>query len=63
MNVLNILAVVIPLLEGVLSAVTKAQLPQEVIQAVASAIAALNQVHGTEVTREQLESLRVTPQW
>lgn len=63
MSVLAILSVVIPLLKGVLTAVTNSQLPQTVIDAIAAAIAGLESVHGSEVTKEQLESLRITPQW
>lgn len=63
MSALAVIQVVLALLSGVLAAATRSNAPQQIIQGVQAAIAALQQVHGSEVTKQQLESLRVTPQW
>lgn len=63
MNTLNLIQLIIVLLQGVLSATTKAQLPQEIIASIQAAIVSLQQVVDTEVTFKQLEGIRTEPQW
>lgn len=63
MNALALIQVVITLLSGVLSAATKSGLAKEIVSGVQAAITALEQVHSTPVTKQQLDDLRVTPKW
>lgn len=49
--------------QGIIQVATKNKLPQNIIDAANNALAELKKVQGTEVTREQLESLRTSPQW
>ena len=63
MNALALIQLIVTLLSGVLAAATSNKLPQEIIAGVQAAITALESVHGSDVTKAQLESLRVTPQW
>lgn len=62
-SALAIISVFLPLLKAILAAATQNNLPAEIIDAISSAINALSSVHGSDVTREQLESLRVEPKW
>ena len=63
MNALLLLQLVISLLGGILAAAVKSGLPAQVIASIQAAIGALEAVHGSDVTKAQLEGLRVTPQW
>lgn len=63
MNALTIIQLVLTLLSGVLATAIKGNLPAEIIAGVQAAITALQNVHGTDVTKAQLEALRVEPQW
>jgi hypothetical protein len=63
MNGLALLQIVLALLSGILAAAIKSGLPQQIIASIQNAISELEQVHGSEVTKAQLEALRVTPQW
>jgi hypothetical protein len=60
---INVISLVLTLLGGVLASAKANNVAQEVIQGIEAAIAALAKVHDTPVTYEQLESLRVKPQW
>ncbi len=63
MSPLAILEIVIALLEGV-AFQTKNKIDDIAIGDIKAAIEKLKQVHGSPVTREQLQSLRVSPlQW
>jgi len=61
-NALAIIQVVIALLTGV-AAAAKASGLTIIAEAVGAALAELQKVHGTDVTKGQLDSLSVTPQW
>lgn len=63
MSALSIIQLVLTLLGGVLATATKSNLPAEIVAGVQAAIAALQNVQGTPVTKAQLENLRVEPQW
>ena len=62
MSALAIVQLVITLLSGVASAANKSGLA-EIAAAASAAIAELNKVHGSDVTKGQLDSLSVNPQW
>lgn len=51
------------LLQGILASAGVKGLAPEIIKDVEAAVAALSRVKGTPVTYQQLESLRVTPEW
>ena len=55
----TLLELAIAIARGVLSAATKAKLPQEILDALQAALDAFLKVKGTPVTHDQLESLRV----
>jgi hypothetical protein len=59
MDWFSLLGVAIGLLKGVLAAATTSKLPQEILDAIQSSITALQGVHGSPVTKAQLEQLRV----
>lgn len=63
MGVLSIIEVVLGLLQGVLSATKVGGAATPIITSIENAIAELEKVRGTDVTKAQLESMRVTPQW
>lgn len=54
-----LIQVALSLAKVVLSQATKSSLPAEVIADVQAAVDALQRVHGTSVTKEQVESLRL----
>lgn len=58
MNWFMLLQVSLGILKGALSAATKSQLPQEIIDGITAAINAVQTVHDQPVTKAQLESLR-----
>lgn len=60
LSILTVLRVALPLLAATASALNKAGLAAEAT-AVNDAIAKLQSVHDSEVTRPQLESLRLDP--
>lgn len=62
MQVLGIIQLIIALLGGVGTALGKAGLT-EAAAGIQAAIAKLEEVHGTLVTEEQVQSLKITPQW
>lgn len=51
------------LLEQYLGVLTKSKAPQEQIDRVAAAIAEIRQVHGSAVTKTQIEGLLVPQPW
>jgi uncharacterized membrane protein YesL len=63
MTWLTILQLLLSLAGGLVSALTKAGAAPEVIALAESALTSLQQVEGTPVTKEQLDSVRFTPQW
>lgn len=63
MAILTILQLVLPLLSGVLSMLTTSKAPVEVIASVQKAIEELKKVHGTVVTKVQVDSLLDTKTW
>ena len=63
MNALTIIQMVLFLLNGVLSAAIRNTLPGTIIGTIQNAIAELEKVHGTDVTKGQLDSLIVEKQW
>jgi len=63
MSALSLLELGLMLLQMVLAQLTRANGPQVAIEALRRAIAEIEQVRGSEVTRQQLEGMRFTPQW
>lgn len=65
MNGLTAIQLSLLLLQGVLSSVKsdKLELPVEIVADVQAAITNLQKYAGQDVTFEQLESLRLSPQW
>ena len=65
MSALSIVQLVIALLNGVYSTVSKNPDPlaQVIATSINNAIANLNLVHNTEVTKAQLDGYKVTPTW
>jgi hypothetical protein len=62
MGVLSIIQLILSLLGGVSTALGKSGLTEAAV-GVQAAITSLEQVHGSLVTQEQVESLKITPQW
>lgn len=60
MNAASIITLVIALLRGVMAAFPVTAVFQPLADAIAAAIASLESVLGSDVTKAQLESLRVT---
>lgn len=60
---INVIELVLALLANVLAAAKVGGAAPEVIAAIQAAIDSLAKVHGTDVTFQQLEELRVKPQW
>lgn len=65
MNALTSIQMALLLLEGVLSSFKSKniELPAEILADVQAAISNLQKYAGTDVTFEQLEAMRLTPQW
>lgn len=65
MNGLTAIQLSLLLLQGVLSSVKsgKLELPTEIIEDIQAAITNIQKYAGKDVTFEQLESLRLSPQW
>lgn len=61
--VISLISLLLPLLSQLLGSLIKSKAPTEVIDSVQGAIDALSKVHGTAVTKAQLESLKVTVPW
>lgn len=62
MNALSLVNLILVLLGGLASAARKQNLTS-IATAAEAAIAELQKVHGSDVTKGQLDSLEVTPQW
>ena len=60
---ISALELALTLLQGILSAAKVKGLAPEVIADIAAAVQKLESVRGTDVTFQQLESLRVQPKW
>lgn len=60
---MNVVALSLMLLQIVLEEAVKNNAAEEFVQTIQAAIASLQKVHGTDVTFEQLESLRTAPMW
>lgn len=60
---ISIIELVLSLLGTALSAAKANSVAQDVVEGIQAAIAALEKVRGTPVTYQQLESLRVKPEW
>jgi len=65
MNTLTAIQLSLLLLQGVLSSFKSDQLelPAEIIADIQAAIANLQKYAGTDVTFDQLEAMKLTPQW
>lgn len=62
MNVLALIQLILSLLRGVASGLGKAHLDEEAA-GVQAAITALENVHGSLITKAQVDALRITPTW
>ncbi len=63
MGALSILQFLLPMLGGLLGILTKSNAPAEILQNVQSAIDQLMKVHGTLVTKAQVDALLDQPKW
>jgi hypothetical protein len=63
MTWLTILQLLLSLAGGLVSALTKAGAPAEIITLAENALAALSQIESSPVTSDQLASMRFTPEW
>jgi hypothetical protein len=63
MTAATIIQLALWLTQTVLTQVKGTDVEQQVLADVQAAVDALAKVHGTDVTYEQLESLRVKPTW
>lgn len=63
MGVLSVIQLILGLLGGVSAVLTKNNAPAEVIAGIQTAINEISKVHGTVVTKAQVDSLLDTPQW
>ena len=63
MSWLTILSFILTLADGLVSQLIKSSAPAEIIAAAQAAVASLQQVEGSPVTKSQLEGARFTPQW
>lgn len=63
MGASTLIALVVALLQSVLSAAKVSGVPADVVALIEAAVANLLKVQGTDVTYTQLESLRVKTEW
>lgn len=63
MNGFFLLELLIALGRGLLAQMKKGGVAQEVIDDFEAGLLKFETVHGTPVTKNQLDSLRITPQW
>jgi hypothetical protein len=61
--VINIIELVLSLLGSALNAAKVSDVASEVVAGIEAAIVELEKVRGTDVTFQQVEALRVKPQW
>ncbi len=62
MNILALVETVLALLQ-IVASTTKNTADDKIVAEIESAVAALERVLGSEVTRQQLEGMRYTPKW
>lgn len=62
MNIISIIQLILSLLSGVATGLNKLGLAEEAA-GVQAAITALQNVHGSLITKPQVDSLRITPTW
>ena len=63
LGILSIIQLSLTLLSGLLPALTKSGAPADIIAGINNAIAELTKVHGTLVTKAQVDNLLDTPKW
>lgn len=63
MNAFFILELLIALGRGLLNTMKAGGVAQELIDTFEAGLQKFETVHGTPVTKDQLDSLRITPQW
>lgn len=63
MSWLVLLQLAISLTQGILSGLTTAEAPQEVLDALQAALTKLNEVHGTLVTKAQVDGITLDYKW
>jgi hypothetical protein len=63
MGWLTIIRLIISLTEGVLGGLTKSNAPQEILDALNVALAKLQEVHGTLVTKVQVDGITLDYKW
>lgn len=62
-GILSIVQLSLTLLQGLLPVLTKSNAPADIISGINNAITELTKVHGTLVTKAQVDSLLDTPHW
>jgi hypothetical protein len=62
MNVIALISLIVTLLEGVATGLGKSGLAEEA-QGIQAAIDALQRVSGSMITKVQVDSFKITPQW
>lgn len=63
MNWIMLLQIIISLTQGALGGLTTAKAPQEILDALQSAIASLSKVHGSLVTKAQVDAYTLEFKW
>lgn len=63
MGILSVIQLILGLLSGVSSVLTKSNAPAEIIAGIENAITEISKVHGTLVTKAQIDGLLDTPKW
>jgi hypothetical protein len=63
MGWITIIQLVISLTEGVLGGLTKSNAPQEILDALSVALGKLQEVHGTLVTKSQVDGITLDYKW
>jgi hypothetical protein len=63
MGWISLIQLAIALTEGALNGLTKATAPQEILDALSSALASLQQVHGSLVTKAQVDGITLDFKW
>lgn len=63
MSWITLLQLAIALTQGVLSGLTASNAPKEILDALTSALASLGKVHGTLITKSQVDSVTLDYKW
>lgn len=63
MNWITLTSLIITLTQGVLAGLTAANAPAEIISALQNALTELGKVHGTLVTKAQVDSVTLQFKW